>query len=272
MVEGVKRRRWTGLVALLPCLACTGSGAEGPFGDYRPAFDASGVEVEVCDLDHEPLEEAGHVLVVDDRVILGVSYGGGCEDHHFKLCWDEELVEEGGRTYADLRLLHERNQDACEAFIIAPVGFSLSPIRALAGPDTDVFVRIAPLPDDASPAPVALYPATEGSAGWCDPLGDSCPDGLSCLARVGEPGFGCTSTVPMAPAGAECWFGCAAGLYCEPDVDVSGCPEGLPCCNELCDLDAGDAACPSPDQTCVAFQDPALAGLEHLGVCSRAVP
>ncbi len=266
--------RRTSTIAILALAACElGLGDLKSVGGYTPAFEASGVEVEVCDLDREPVMSARRFVALDDRALIEVRYSGGCKAHYFKLCWDEVIREERGGSVADLRLLHESN-DHCEAAIGAILEFDLTPIRVLAGPDTQVLLRLAPGPFGAGAEEAsAMYGPEVGSGGWCDPLGESCIGDHACVAVAGYggPGFSCAAPAGDGGAGDSCWWSdCAPGLYCEHEPERVGCDPNLQdCCNPHCDLDILEGGCPQADQTCVPWQEPAPAGFEGLGICVR---
>lgn len=50
-------------------------------------------------------------------VIASVSYGGGCSDHAFELCWPSGEFSEELPVSVQLELLHSGPPDACEGWI-----------------------------------------------------------------------------------------------------------------------------------------------------------
>ena len=64
-----------------------------------------------------------------DELVLDVQYGGGCEEHEFALHWDG-LILESLPAQVNLTLLHDSNNDFCEALKFDELRFDIS---ALAG-------------------------------------------------------------------------------------------------------------------------------------------
>lgn len=58
------------------------------------------------------------VEVVNEELHLNVSYGGGCEDHIFKLINIISPIDGGGQTIDFLYLSHNSNNDGCFAQIL----------------------------------------------------------------------------------------------------------------------------------------------------------
>ena len=57
------------------------------------------------------------VQVFEDELRISVNYGGGCEEHEFKLINDNSLVDGGGQQMDVLYLSHNANNDGCFALI-----------------------------------------------------------------------------------------------------------------------------------------------------------
>ncbi len=62
-----------------------------------------------------------------DKVILEVRFGGGCEEHAFVL-HGLPAQRSGERVSADLHLSHDGHGDRCEAWLHERLVFSLSPL------------------------------------------------------------------------------------------------------------------------------------------------
>lgn len=69
------------------------------------------------------VESAG---IKDDKLIVHVSYSGGCARHDFRLTWDGTLAE-SAPPQALLSLSHNANGDLCKAYLRERVVFDLSP-------------------------------------------------------------------------------------------------------------------------------------------------
>ena len=57
------------------------------------------------------------VQVFDDELRINVNYGGGCEEHEFKLINDISPIDGGGQQMDVLYLSHNSNNDVCFALI-----------------------------------------------------------------------------------------------------------------------------------------------------------
>jgi hypothetical protein len=58
------------------------------------------------------------VEVIEEEFHINVSYGGGCEDHEFKLIMNNENpIDGGGQQIGMLYLSHNANNDVCYAQI-----------------------------------------------------------------------------------------------------------------------------------------------------------
>ena len=58
------------------------------------------------------------IEVFDDELQINVTYGGGCEDHEFKLINVVSPIDGGGQQIDVLYLSHNSNNDVCDALII----------------------------------------------------------------------------------------------------------------------------------------------------------
>lgn len=58
------------------------------------------------------------VVVSDDELQINVNYGGGCEEHEFKLINIIIPVDGGGEEMDVLYLSHDANNDVCDGLII----------------------------------------------------------------------------------------------------------------------------------------------------------
>ena len=66
--------------------------------------------------------------IVGDSLQLLVEYGGGCETHDFGLCWNG-LIAESAPPQISLDIIHDANNDSCDALISEPLEFDISLAR-----------------------------------------------------------------------------------------------------------------------------------------------
>ncbi|MEM6730148.1 MAG: hypothetical protein AAF658_01255, partial [Myxococcota bacterium] len=71
------------------------------------------------------------VRILGDRLVLAISFAGGCDSHAFSLCWDGTLTD-SVPPEANLRLRHE-TMDTCEALLSESLEFDLRPIEEALG-------------------------------------------------------------------------------------------------------------------------------------------
>ena len=68
-----------------------------------------------------PMDEYGvnEIEIIEDQLLINVTYGGGCEDHYFELILqDESMIDGGGQQIQILSLSHNANNDVCYALIL----------------------------------------------------------------------------------------------------------------------------------------------------------
>lgn len=82
-----------------------------------------------CDGDRGAAMDINSASVVGDELILNVSYGGGCEDHTFTLCWPDQSFMESDPVQAGFEVYHEDNDDPCDAWFTEDQAFNLAPLR-----------------------------------------------------------------------------------------------------------------------------------------------
>lgn len=70
------------------------------------------------------------VAVIDDSLSVNVSYGGGCEEHLFTLCWPSQSFMESDPVQVSLQIWHGGEPDMCEAYLTDTLSFDLSPLKA----------------------------------------------------------------------------------------------------------------------------------------------
>lgn len=65
-------------------------------------------------------------FVDGDTLYVNAGYGGGCEDHEFQMMWDGNFEDS---EHASLYLIHDANNDTCEAYATDNLKFNLSKVR-----------------------------------------------------------------------------------------------------------------------------------------------
>ena len=108
---------WMGSLGALLTVGC-GEQQEQPadLSDCR-ADEGDGLE----------FEEGGYIE--GDKLFLTVGYGGGCEEHVFTLCWPSQTFMESAPVQVGLEVLHNANNDMCDAYFFDPIEFDLTPLR-----------------------------------------------------------------------------------------------------------------------------------------------
>jgi len=96
---------------------------EGDIDDVK-----SGSAVEICNSTASDEFDLDTVTIEGDSLKMHVWYGGGCQVHDFNLCWNG-IFTESVVVQATLQLIHDSNQDMCEALISAPITFDLTPLK-----------------------------------------------------------------------------------------------------------------------------------------------
>ena len=74
------------------------------------------------------LYEVNEIEVFGDELQINVTYGGGCEDHEFKLISVVSPIDGGGQQIDVLYLSHNSNNDGCEASITEQLCYNISPL------------------------------------------------------------------------------------------------------------------------------------------------
>ena len=59
------------------------------------------------------------IEVTEEQLFINVTYGGGCQNHDFKMILhDESPIDGGGQQIQILSLSHDANNDVCNALIL----------------------------------------------------------------------------------------------------------------------------------------------------------
>lgn len=113
------------IVFTLAVLLAAGCDPEdGEVGDLQ----GTSTEVEVCAQDSIDDYVIEQLSVTGDMLTVSLSYGGGCEEHEYLLCWDGDL-HETNPVQARLTLIHDANGDDCEAEVHDEPCFDLSLLK-----------------------------------------------------------------------------------------------------------------------------------------------
>lgn len=64
------------------------------------------------------------------ELVVNVTYGGGCAEHDFTLCWPDQSFAESEPVQATLELYHDDHDDECDAVLYEELRFSLDPLIA----------------------------------------------------------------------------------------------------------------------------------------------
>ncbi len=83
-------------------------------------------EPDVCPVgDPKTIENA---KIVGDTLVADLTYGGGCEDHFVEMCWDG-LFAESEPVQVWVNLVHEDNDDPCDAILHEQHVIDLKPLK-----------------------------------------------------------------------------------------------------------------------------------------------
>ncbi len=68
------------------------------------------------------------VSIIGKKIVINVSYGGGCKDHLFRLIASDSWLE-SYPVQTPVLFSHESNDDMCEAFFTELFSFNLNPLK-----------------------------------------------------------------------------------------------------------------------------------------------
>ena len=126
------------LLSALACVACSpdpralprraGATQSGPAGS---ASDPLALKVDSTGGFSRKTDDfsSDRMSVTGDLLELVVSYGGGCESHDFAV-WTTLVFSQSQPPVVNLFVVHDANNDLCEAYLQATLWIDLSPIRA----------------------------------------------------------------------------------------------------------------------------------------------
>lgn len=81
-----------------------------------------------CDAFEGDGYETRELTIDGDDLRVALSYSGGCEEHLFRVCWNQSFME-SFPVQVSLDLQHEGNDDACEAYLDEELVISLTALR-----------------------------------------------------------------------------------------------------------------------------------------------
>ena len=113
-------RTLIGLIALLSsCISAKG-------GDDTASIPS---DLSACEADPSRVVSVGNASITGDTLSLEVSYGGGCEAHHFTLCWPDQTFMESAPVQVNLEVLDQGEPDYCDAYMTEGVSFDLTELK-----------------------------------------------------------------------------------------------------------------------------------------------
>ena len=123
------------ITALTLCgiTACTDGKDTGELSD-----DWNAGEVFICDIEKEDPFTITSVAIEDDKIVVGVSYSGGCAAHDWQVCWDGDVAE-SAPVQVWLDIGHNANGDSCEMEKTESLSIGLG---ALEGVETPMTIHI----------------------------------------------------------------------------------------------------------------------------------
>jgi hypothetical protein len=68
------------------------------------------------------------VSILNNKLVINISYSGGCKDHFFKLVASDSWLE-SYPVQTPILLSHDANNDNCEAFLTETLSFNLQPLK-----------------------------------------------------------------------------------------------------------------------------------------------
>ncbi len=68
--------------------------------------------------------------IVEDKLVLNVTYAGGCKDHNFSIVFSDTFLE-SYPVQNNVVVTHDNNGDYCKALIQKTFSFDLTPLKNL---------------------------------------------------------------------------------------------------------------------------------------------
>lgn len=107
------------------------TGQSQPVSTQSPIADNQNLKLELRQIKIQELTEPQDrysltsLEIEDDVLVLNVRYSGGCEQHLFDLVWSGGFLK-SLPPQVDLHLIHDANEDGCEALIAKNLRFDLT--------------------------------------------------------------------------------------------------------------------------------------------------
>jgi len=79
--------------------------------------------------------ELKDIVITDDSVKITVAYSGGCKKHSFEIIWNE-TISSTVPPQTGIIIIHNANQDMCEAYITETLAFCISDLTSAVSLDT----------------------------------------------------------------------------------------------------------------------------------------
>lgn len=79
--------------------------------------------------------------IVGNELILDVSYGGGCQEHEFKLI-GSEMISKSLPPIRTIKLIHNGNNDLCKALIMQTLKYDISAFAYKQEKGSEIMLRL----------------------------------------------------------------------------------------------------------------------------------
>jgi hypothetical protein len=134
-------------------LACSLAACSASVGANDELDDARVQERDGDDVQLDPYT-TDTTFVRGDSLIVKVGYSGGCQNHFFTLVSEVSPIASPLPAY-DLMLIHNANEDLCEAYIQEERSFDLAPLKTAASGEILLFLTV--YGSDVPLSPVLRY-------------------------------------------------------------------------------------------------------------------
>src|SRR3989338_2634747 len=105
--------------------------AQKDIGDFAILSSRSGPNAETLIISNDQKEgdffTIKNIEVINQDLVIEVSYGGGCEDHEFDLIWDGSFMK-SNPPQVNLDLYHNANNDLCKAIKYETLRYDIYPL------------------------------------------------------------------------------------------------------------------------------------------------
>ncbi|MEO9964533.1 MAG: hypothetical protein ABJF11_02020 [Reichenbachiella sp.] len=87
-------------------------------------FDTAWADLQSEESDSDPFQ-LNSLMFDGTKLMVNVSYSGGCKPHDFQLIWPESMMLIMPPRYTVI-LMHDANDDSCEAYLTETLTFDLA--------------------------------------------------------------------------------------------------------------------------------------------------